>query len=102
MSFYTIFIDEKTLITILKVIPLNEDLQEFIICKIINDIIREDFSIHEYEESQSVMFARWTLLGLPRAEVEVIIQGEDHPQDRPRILFQLPSYTNGKKEFDKL
>jgi len=29
------------------------------------------------------MFAEWTILGLPRAEVKVIIQGEDHPRDRP-------------------
>lgn len=50
MSFYTTFIDEKTLVTILKIIPLNKDLQELIIYEIINDIIREDFSIHDYED----------------------------------------------------
>jgi len=28
------------------------------------------------------MCAGWALLGLPRAEVKVIIQGEDHHRDR--------------------
>ena len=50
MSFYTTFIDENTLVTILKIIHLNRDLHELILCEIINDIIREDFSIHNFEE----------------------------------------------------
>jgi len=50
MSFYTVFFDEKILVTILKIIPLKRDLQELILCEIINNIIREDFSIHYYKE----------------------------------------------------
>jgi len=50
MSFYAPFFDKKTLVVILKVIPLNRDLQELILWEIITDIIREDFSIHDFEE----------------------------------------------------
>ena len=48
MSYYTIFLDEKTLITILKVIKLNTDLQEKILEKIIDHLVQEQWSIHDY------------------------------------------------------
>jgi len=44
------------------------------------------------------MFAGWTLIGLPRAEVGVTIQGENHPQDRPMdplLTLQLYKWEEG-------
>jgi len=50
MNFYKTFLDEKTLITNLKVVKLYRDLQSLIIDKIINNIVEEEFSIHDYSE----------------------------------------------------
>jgi len=54
MSFLSPFFTEKTLITILKVIPLNRDVHELIIWKIIDgmviDIISDILSCEEIVE----------------------------------------------------
>jgi len=51
VNFYKTFPDEKILITILKVVKLYRDLQSLIIDKIIDNIIEEEFSIHDYSEN---------------------------------------------------
>lgn len=53
MSYYTCFLDEKALITILKVINLNKDFQEKILDKIIEPLVQEQQSIHDYSHIDS-------------------------------------------------
>jgi len=50
MSFLSPFFTDKTLVTILKVVPLNRDVQEEIMWKIIDDMLRDVYSIHMIEE----------------------------------------------------
>jgi len=50
MSFLSPFFTDKTLVTILKAVPLNRDVQELIIWKIIDHMVMDTFSIHNIEE----------------------------------------------------
>ena len=43
MSFYTYFFSEKTIITIIKCIPLNEDIHFLILETLIHRLIEEEF-----------------------------------------------------------
>ena len=43
MSFYTYFLSEKTVITIIKCIPLNEDIHFLILETLIHRLIGEEF-----------------------------------------------------------
>ena len=42
MSFYTYFLSEKTIITIIKCIPLNEDIHFLILETLIRSLIEEE------------------------------------------------------------
>ena len=52
MSYFGFFFGDRYLITILKVLPFEKDIQELILEKLILSIIQYDFyfSIHDYEE----------------------------------------------------
>jgi len=50
MSFLNPFFTDKTLVTILKVFPLNQDVQEIILWKIIDSIVMDIFTIYNCEE----------------------------------------------------
>lgn len=47
-NFYKIFFEDNFLITFLTIINLNRDLQSLILDMLINDIMDEEFSIHDY------------------------------------------------------
>ena len=46
MSFYTYFLSEKIIITIIKCIPLNEDIHFLILETLIHRLIAEEFANH--------------------------------------------------------
>ena len=46
MSFYTYFLSEKIIITIIKCIPLNEDIHFLILETLIHCLIAEEFENH--------------------------------------------------------
>ena len=51
MSFYTYFLSEKIIITIIKCIPLNEDIHFLILEILIHRLIAEEFENHnEFNE----------------------------------------------------
>lgn len=48
MNFYNYFLSEKIIITIIKCIPINQDIHFLILEKLVRDIIEEEFfSIHD-------------------------------------------------------
>ena len=49
MNFYTYFLSEKTIITIIKCIPLNEDIHFLILETLIRSLIEEENFVHHDE-----------------------------------------------------
>ena len=49
MNFYTYFLSEKTIITIIKCIPLNKDIHFLILETLISSLIEEENFVHHDE-----------------------------------------------------
>ena len=58
MNFYTYFLSEKTIITIIKCIPLNEDIHFLILETLIRSLIEEENFVHhdEFREKEIYWF----------------------------------------------
>ncbi len=50
MTFFAPYFSDKTLITILRILPLNRDMKEEILWKIIDDMLRDVFAVQLIEE----------------------------------------------------
>lgn len=50
MNFYTFYLSDKTIITIIKCLPLYEDIHFIILEKLIHDLIKEDLFLPNFED----------------------------------------------------
>ncbi|KAG5619559.1 hypothetical protein H5410_004777 [Solanum commersonii] len=89
MRFLAPFFTDKTLVTILKVVLLNQDVHELILWKIKDHM---DGPSLGNQRSREGKYPAWKGMIIPRIIVRIII----------RILVKLPDSAVSKNELDKL